>query len=137
MGLLKITEDNVSNRSTELAISKTKEILTVPIPVVYNENVQVSMPRSIVSDPEWFDGDWMKFEDWWREIWLSLKSNRIVATDDKIITVLPWLRGGIAGIYMQKKINKLEYIEDSQDWEEFVKEIKTAFNNKSKIADTK
>jgi len=38
---------------------------------------------------------------------------------------------------MQKKINKLEYIEDSQDWEEFVKEIKTAFNNKSKIADTK
>jgi len=57
LGLLKITEDNVSNRSTELAISKTKEILTVPIPVVYNENVQVSMPRSIVSDPEWFDGD--------------------------------------------------------------------------------
>jgi len=30
----------------------------------------------------------MKFEDWWREIYLFLKSNRVIATDDKIIAVL-------------------------------------------------
>jgi len=37
---------------------------------------------------------------------------------------------------MQKKINELEDEEDIQDWEEFVKEIKTAFSKKSKAADT-
>ena len=55
--------------------------------------------------------------------------------DDKITTVLAQLRGGIAGIYVQKKINKLKDEEDIQDWEEFVKEIKIAFSNKSKVVD--
>ena len=55
--------------------------------------------------------------------------------NNKITIVLAWLRGGIAGIYVQKKIDKLEDIEDTQDWEEFVKEIKTAFSDKSKAAD--
>ena len=49
--------------------------------------------------------------------------------------MLAWLRGGIAGIYMQKKINELEDEEDTQDWEKFVKEIKIAFSNKSKVVD--
>ena len=69
-------------------------------------------------------------------IWLFLKSNRVVAADNKITTVLVWLRGGIAGIYVQKKINKLEDEEDTQDWEEFIKKVKTAFSNKIKAADT-
>jgi len=38
---------------------------------------------------------------------------------------------------MQEKINKLEDIEDIQDWEEFIKEIKTAFSDKSKVVDAK
>jgi len=46
--------------------------------------------------------------------------------------VLAQLRGGIAGIYVQKKIDKLEDTENTQDWEEFVREIKTAFSDKSK-----
>jgi len=37
---------------------------------------------------------------------------------------------------VQKKINELEDKEDIQDWEEFIKDIKTAFSNKSKAADT-
>jgi len=49
--------------------------------------------------------------------------------------VLAQLRGGIAEIYVQKKIDKLEETENTQDWEEFVKEIKTAFSDKSKVAD--
>jgi len=38
---------------------------------------------------------------------------------------------------VQKKINELEDEENTQDWEEFVKEIKTAFSNKSKAVDAK
>jgi len=49
--------------------------------------------------------------------------------------VLAYFRGGIAGIYTQKKIDKLEDTDDTQSWEEFVEEIKTVFSNKSKVAD--
>jgi len=36
---------------------------------------------------------------------------------------------------VQKKINELEDTEDTQNWEEFIREIKTAFSNKSKVVD--
>jgi len=36
----------------------------------------------------WFDRDQTKFEDWWREIYLFLKSNRVTVTNDKIKVVL-------------------------------------------------
>ena len=49
--------------------------------------------------------------------------------------MLAQLRGSVAEIYTQKKIDELEDIEDTQDWKEFIREIKTAFSNKSKIAD--
>ena len=61
LGSLRITEDNVSNRSTEPAIPETDEMLTVPIPVVYNENVST---KNMVSDPGWFNGNRTKFKDW-------------------------------------------------------------------------
>ena len=89
----------------------------------------------MVPDLGWFDSDQMKFEDWWRGIYLFLKSNRVVAADKRITAVLAQLRGGIAGIYVQKKIDELENTNDTQSWEEFVKEIKTVFSNKSKAAD--
>jgi len=38
LGSLRITKDNVSNRSIEPATPETEEMLTVPAPVVYNEN---------------------------------------------------------------------------------------------------
>jgi len=95
------------------------------------------IPKSMVPDLEWFNRDRTKFEDWWKEIQLFLKSNRVVAINNKIITVLAQLRGDIAGIYVQKKINELEDIEDIQDWKEFVKEIKIAFSDKSRTADIK
>ena len=49
--------------------------------------------------------------------------------------MLARLRGGVAGIYTQKKINELEDINDTQSWKEFVEEIKTVFSDKSKAAD--
>jgi len=78
----------------------------------------------------------MKFEDWWKEIRLFLKSNRVNRTDDRITAILACLRKGIAGIYTQKKLDELDKDNDTQDWDDFVKEIKTTFSDKSKTADT-
>ena len=100
-----------------------------------SENAQVGLPKSMVPDSGWFDGDQSKFEDWWRGIRLFLKSNRVNGTDDRITTILACLRGGVAGIYAQKKLNEFDEDNDTQDWDEFVKEFKTMFSNKSKAAD--
>ena len=106
-----------------------------PIEVIGQENSQTELLKNMVSDPGWFNSDWTKFEDWWRGIRLFFKNNRVVAADERITTVLAWLKGSIAGIYAQKKIDKLEDTDDIQSWEEFVEEIKTAFSDKSKAAD--
>jgi len=63
LGLLRITEDNISNRSTKLATSETEEMLTAPVLAVYNENIQTTTPKSMAPDLEWFDGNRTKFED--------------------------------------------------------------------------
>ena len=39
-----------------------------PVPKTMNNNRQAVMLKSMVLDSEQFDGDRMKFEDWWREI---------------------------------------------------------------------
>jgi len=40
-------------------------------------------------------------------------------------------------IYTQRKLNKLDKELKTQDWEDFVKEIKTMFSDKTKAADAK
>ena len=95
------------------------------------------MLKNMVLDPEWFDRDRTKFEDWWRGIQLFLKNNKVMETDNRIMAILAHLRRGVAGIYAQKKLDKLDKELEIQDWEEFVKEIKTTFNNKMKVTDTK
>jgi len=40
------------------------------------------------------------------------------------------------GIYAQKKLNELNEELGTQDWDKFIKEIKTMFSDKTKIADT-
>ena len=55
------------------------------VPAMYNKN---TMMKNMVLDPGWFDGDRTKFKDWWRGIKLFLKSNKVVAADNKITTVL-------------------------------------------------
>ena len=103
--------------------------------VAVSENVQAGLPKNMVLDPGWFDRDRSKFEDWWRGIRLFLKSNRVNGMDDRITAILACLRGGVAGIYAQKKLNELDKDNDTQDWDDFVKEIKMTFSNKSKAAD--
>ena len=89
----------------------------------------------MVPDPRWFDGDQMKFQDWWRGIRLFLKSNRVIETDDRITVILAYLRGGVVGIYVQQKLNELDKELEIQDWNNFVKELKTTFSDKTKAAD--
>ena len=108
-----------------------------PGATVANENIQAGLLKSMVPDPGWFDGDRSKFEDWWRGIRLFLKSNRVNRTDDKITAILAHLRGGVAEIYAQKKLDEFDENNDTQDWEEFVKEFKTTFSDKSKAANAK
>jgi len=109
-------------------------MLTAPAatPVV---NELAGMPRSMVPDPGWFDSNQTKFEDWWRGIRLFLKSNRVNKTDNRITVILVRLRGGVVGIYTQKKLDELDEENNIQDWDDFVKEIKTTFSDKSKAAD--
>jgi len=66
---------------------------------------------------------------------LFLKSNRVMETDNRITVILAHLRGGVAGIYMQQKLDELDEELGTQDWNDFVKEIKTTFSNKTKTAD--
>ena len=79
------------------------------------ENRQTGLPKNMVLDPGWFDSDQTKFEDWWRGIRLFLKSNRVIKTDDRITALLACLRGGIVGIYAQKKLNELDEELETQD----------------------
>jgi len=79
----------------------------------------------------------MKFEDWWRGMRLFLKSNRVMETNNRITMILAHLRGGVAGIYVQRKLDKLDEELEIQDWNNFVKEIKTTFSDKIKAADAK
>jgi len=39
-----------------------------PAPATTNDNRQAAILKSMVLDSEWFNGDRMKFEDWWRGI---------------------------------------------------------------------
>ena len=100
-----------------------------------SKNIQAGLLKNMVLDPGWFDGDQSKFEDWWRGIRLFLKSNRVNGMDDRITAILACLRRDVVGIYAQKKLDELDKDNDTQDWDEFVKEIKTTFSDKSKTAD--
>ena len=51
------------------------------------------------------------------------------------MAILAHLREGVAGIYAQKKLDKLDKELRTQDQNNFVKEIKTTFSNKTKAAD--
>ena len=133
LGSLQITEE----ASDKYEQTTMEDMLVAPAPetVANNGNIQAGLPKNMVPDPGWFDGDRSKFEDWWRGIKLFLKSNRVIETDDRITAILACLRGGVAGIYTQWKLDKLDKELGTQDWDDFVKELKTTFSDKTKAAD--
>jgi len=56
-------------------------------------------------------------------------------TDDRITAILAHLRGGVMGIYVQRKFDELDEELGIQDWDNFVKELKMTFSDKTKAAD--
>ena len=68
---------------------------------------------------------------------MFLKSNRVMETNNRITAILACLRGGVTGIYAQRKLDELDEELGTQDWDDFVKKIKTMFSNKTKAADAK
>ena len=68
---------------------------------------------------------------------MFFKSNRVIKTNNRITAILAHLRGGVASIYAQKKLNELNKELGTQNWDNFMKEIKMAFSNKTKAADAK
>ena len=49
--------------------------------------------------------------------------------------ILAHLRGGVVGIYAQQKLDELDEELGTQDWDDFVKELKMTFSDKTKAAD--
>jgi len=119
----------------EQTTTKEMSVAPAPVAVANSKNVQTGMPKNMVLDPGWFDGDRTKFEDWWRGIRLFLKSNRVIETDNRITAILACLRRGVVGIYAQQKLDELDKELGTQDWDDFVKELKTTFSDKTKAAD--
>jgi len=39
-------------------------VALAPMAVTSQENIQAGLPKNMVPDPEWFDSDRTKFEDW-------------------------------------------------------------------------
>ena len=68
---------------------------------------------------------------------MFLKSNRVMGTYNRITVILAHLRGDVVGIYIQKKLNELDEKLGTQDWNDFMKEIKTTFSDKTKAANAK
>ena len=105
LGSLQINEEasteEYGQTDTEMSVAPATATATV------SENIQTELPKNMVPDLGWFDGDRSKFEDWWRGIRLFLKSNRVNGTDDRITAILAHLREEVAGIYAQKKLNEI------------------------------
>ena len=53
------------------------------------------------------------------------------------MAILAQFRENITRIYVQKKMEKIEEKSNTQDQDEFIREIKTAFSNKSKVVNAK
>ena len=130
LGSLQITKE-VSSKYKQM----DTEMSTALALAISNKNVQARIPKNIILNPEWFDSDRMKFEDWQRGMRLFLKSNRVIETNNRIIVILACLRRGITGIYTQRKLDELDKETGTYDWEEFVWEIKITFSDKMKAVD--
>ena len=62
LGSLQINEETSTEEyeqtDTEMSVAPATAATAV------SENIQAGLPKSMVPDPGWFDGDWSKFEDW-------------------------------------------------------------------------
>jgi len=47
----------INKASSETNKQTDKEMSIAPVPATMNDNIQAVMPKSMVPDPGWFDGD--------------------------------------------------------------------------------
>ena len=66
LGSLRIM-DEASNKTSKRT-DKERSTAPAPIAIEISRNILAGRPKNMVPDPGWFDGDWTKFEDWWRGI---------------------------------------------------------------------
>jgi len=59
---LQITEE--ASDEYEQTTTEEMSVVSAPAAVADSENIQIGLPKNMVSDPGWFDGDRTKFEDW-------------------------------------------------------------------------
>jgi len=65
LGSLQIVEEaSTSNKQIDTEMSEAPAIMVE----ISQENGQAGLPKNMVPDPGWFDGDQTKFENWWRGI---------------------------------------------------------------------
>jgi len=55
-----VKEASISNKQTDTEMSEAPATMAE----ISQENGQAGLPKNIVSDLGWFDGDRTKFEDW-------------------------------------------------------------------------
>ena len=57
----------ITNKTLDKITEQSDEAISVaPVPVTMNTNKQAFMPKNMVPDPGWFNGNKMKFKDQWR-----------------------------------------------------------------------
>ena len=93
LGSLQINEEASTEEYEQMDTEISTALATTAAAV--SKNIQAGLPKNMVLDPGWFDGDQSKFEDWWRGIRLFLKSNKVNGTDDRITAILACLRGDV------------------------------------------
>jgi len=55
----------ITNKTLDETIEQSDKVMSVvSASVTMNMNEQAVMPKNMVPDPGWFNGDKMKFEDW-------------------------------------------------------------------------
>jgi hypothetical protein len=85
----------------------------------------------MVPEPGFFDGTRSKFEDWWRQMKLYMRFNKIASADDKATAVLARFRGGTAGPFAQMVLMEMEDREDTIPWEDFEAQVTKNFSDEA------
>ena len=121
LGSLAITSDEEESSDREKAERKNNMADTTPTQITYG--------KSMVPEPGFFDGDRTKFDDWWRQMKLFMRFNKIVAAEDKMLAVIARFKGGTAGQFAETELIKIERAEDTRDWNKFADRVEESFSN--------
>ena len=90
--------------------------------------------KSMVPEPEWFNGDKKTFEDQQRAMKLYLKANKVTNANEKIIAILGRFCEVTVGAFAQQKLDKIDKGDNTPSWDAFEAELQLVYNDKTKEA---